>query len=57
MIMTTDPTPEGKQFLADPEGTSVRTGDVEPMEGMPLADAEEEEFVQLWAADPGNQGA
>ena len=28
-----------------------------PEEDLPLADAEDEEFAELWAADRGNQGA
>ena len=45
------------QFLTDPEGAATRTGDAEPIDEPVLADAEEEEMAELWAADPGNQGA
>ena len=45
------------QLLTDPEGTASRTRDAEPIEEPVLADAEEEEMAELWAADPGNQGA
>lgn len=45
------------QFLSDPEGAAIRTRDAEPIEDPALADAEEEEYVELWASDPGNQGA
>ena len=45
------------QFLTDPEGAAIRTRDAEPIEEPVLADAEEEEMAELWAADPGNQGA
>lgn len=53
----TIPIPELKQFLTDPEGTGVGRRDAEQPESLPPADAEEEEIAQLWAADPGNQGA
>lgn len=46
-----------KQLLADPEGTAIRRRDAEPIEDPVPADAEEEEFLELWASDPGNQGA
>ena len=45
------------QRLTDPEEGALRTRNAEPMEDPALADAEEEEFVELWASDPGNQGA
>ena len=45
------------QFLTDPEGAAIRTRDAEPIEEPVLADAEEEEMEELWAADRGNQGA
>lgn len=45
--------PERTQPFTDPEETAFRTRDAEPV----LADAEEEEVVELWAGDPGNQGA
>ena len=47
MMTTTFPIPEVTQFLSDPE----------PIEDPVLADAEEEEIAELWAGDPGNQGA
>ena len=43
--------------FTDPEGAAIRTRDAEPIEEPVLADAEEEEMAELWAADPGNQGA
>ena len=45
------------QLLTDPEGTAIQRRDAEPIEGPVLADAEEEEIAELWAGDPGNQGA
>jgi len=45
------------QFLTDDERAAMRTGDPEPIEGPVPADAEEEEIAELWAGDPGNQGA
>ena len=45
------------QFLTDPEGAAIRTRDAEPIEEPVRADAEEEEMAELWAVDPGNQGA
>ena len=45
------------QFLSDPEGSPIRTRDAEPIEKPVQADEEEEEMAELWAADPGNQGA
>ena len=50
-IMTTT------QLLTDPEGTAIRRRDAEPIEDPVLTDAEEEELAELWAGDPGNQGA
>ena len=52
-MTTTIPIPEVTQFFTDPEGAAIRTRDAEPV----LADAEEEEIAELWAGDPGNQGA
>jgi hypothetical protein len=49
MTSTTYPIPEVRQFFTDPERYT------EPIED--LAEAEEEEFVELWAGDTGNQGA
>jgi hypothetical protein len=45
------------QLLTDPEGAAIRRRDAEPIEDPILADAEEEEIAELWAGDPGNQGA
>ena len=45
------------QLLTDPEGTAIRRRDSEPIEDPVLTDAEEEELAELWAGDPGNQGA
>jgi hypothetical protein len=47
------------QLLTDLEGATIRRRDAEPIEDpVPvLADAEEEEIAELWAGDPGNQGA
>jgi hypothetical protein len=46
------------QFLTDREGAAIRMRDPEPIEDQPvLTDAEEEELAELWAGDPGNQGA
>ena len=50
-IMTTT------QLLTDLEGATSRRQDAEPIEDPVLADAEEEEIAELWAGDPGNQGA
>ena len=53
----TIPIHEVTQFSNDAEGASIRSRDAEPIEQPVLADAEKEELAQLWAADPGNQGA
>ena len=45
------------QLLTDPEGAAIYRRDPEPIEDPVLADAEEEEIAELWAGDPGNQGA
>jgi hypothetical protein len=45
------------QLLTDPEGAAIRMRDAEPIEDPVLTDAEEEEIAELWAGDPGNQGA
>ena len=52
-MTTTVRIPEMTQRFTDPEGRR----DAEPIEDRVLADAEEEEMAELWAADPGNQGA
>ena len=45
------------QFYNDNEGAAIRRQDTESIEDPVLADAEEEEIAELWAGDPGNQGA
>jgi hypothetical protein len=45
------------QRFNDPEGAAFRRQDPEPIEDPALADAEKEEIAELWAGDPGNQGA
>lgn len=45
------------QRFTDPEEAAIQRRDTDLREDLPLADAEEEEFVELWASDPGNQGA
>lgn len=45
------------QCFTDPKGAATGRRDVEPIEDPVLADAEEEEMAELWASDPGNQGA
>lgn len=58
IMAMTIPIAEMKQFFTDPEeAAAMRTRDTETMEEPPLAEAEEEEITELWAADPGNQGA
>jgi hypothetical protein len=57
MMTRTVPIPEVRQLLTDPEGAASLRRDPAPLEDPVLADAEEEEIAQLWAADPGNQGA
>lgn len=51
------PHPEVTHRWTDPEGDTHQRRAPEPIEDPALADAEEEEFVELWAGDPGNQGA
>jgi hypothetical protein len=51
-MITAVPIHEVTQLLTDP-----RRRDAEPIEDPVLADAEEEEMAELWARDPGNQGA
>jgi hypothetical protein len=45
------------QFLSDRERVANRRQDAESIEEPDLADAEEQEIAELWAADTGNQGA
>jgi hypothetical protein len=56
-MTTTDPMPERTQRSTDPEGAAFRMRDANPNDDRVLADAEEEEIAELWAGDPGNQGA
>jgi hypothetical protein len=56
-MTTTVPIPEVMQLLTDPEGAAIRRRDAEPNEDPVLADGEQEEILELWAGDPGNQGA
>jgi hypothetical protein len=48
---------EMRQRFTDPEEASIRRQEEEPNEDRLLADAEDEEFAELWASDRGNQGA
>jgi hypothetical protein len=57
MMTTTLQIPQVTQFLTDPEGTAIRRLDTGPIDDPILAGAEEEEIAELWAGDPGNQGA
>jgi hypothetical protein len=57
MMITTIPIPEDTQHLTAPEGAAIRREEAEPVQGLLMADAEEEEIAELWAVDPGNQGA
>ena len=57
MMTTTVWKPEMTHLSTDPEGADIRRGDPEPIEDPVMADAEEEEIAELWAGDPGNQGA
>ena len=45
------------QLVTDPEEAAIWRRDAGPTEDPVLADAEEEEIAELWAGDPGNQGA
>ena len=56
-MITTFPKPELTRVLTETEGAATRRQDAEQIEDPALADAEEEEMLQLWAGDPGNQGA
>lgn len=57
MTTTALPIPELTQFLADADETQLQSRDAALPSDPDLADAEEEEFAELWAADRGNQGA
>ena len=56
-MTTTVPIPEMTQHFSDPGAAAIPRSDAAPMEAPLPADAEEEEIAELWAADPGNQGA
>ena len=56
-MTTTVPIPEMTQRFSDSQGAAIPRPDAEPIESPLTADAEEEEIEELWAADPGNQGA
>lgn len=49
--------PDAMRLSTDAERAAVRILDPEPIAEPVLADAEEEEIAELWAGDPGNQGA
>lgn len=44
-----------RALSTDPDAEKTGMRDAEP--DYALADAEEEEYAELWASDPGNQGA
>lgn len=48
---------DASRLSTDAEAAAVRTLDAEPVVEPVLTDAEEEEIAELWAGDPGNQGA
>ena len=56
-MTTTFPGHKATQSLTDPEGAAFPRRDAEPMDHRVPAEAEEEEIAELWADDPGNQGA
>jgi hypothetical protein len=45
------------RFLNEREEVGLTSRDTEPIDDRVLADAEEEEFAELWASDRGNQGS
>ena len=55
-MSTTVPIPQPPQRFPYPQ-TAMRVADAQPAYEPDLAEAEEEEFALLWAADRGNQGA
>ena len=57
MTTTTYPIHEGRQFFINPQGAAFKNQKQEPIDPSLLADAEEEEMLELWAMDRGNQGA
>jgi hypothetical protein len=56
-MTTTVPIPKITRFLTHPEASAIRRQPAKRICDPALADAEEEEMAQLWADDPGNQGA
>ncbi|HWG22382.1 MAG TPA: hypothetical protein VG225_17795 [Terracidiphilus sp.] len=56
-MTTANAIPEVKKTLTDPGEAAIWRRDAEPIQNRVPADAEEEEFAELWAGDPGNQGA
>jgi hypothetical protein len=48
---------ETTQRFTEPESAAMPMGYADPNEEPVLAEAEEEEWEELWAADRGNQGA
>lgn len=54
-MTTTVPMFEATQFLTGADEAPLPRGDGDPDRS--LEDAEEEEMAELWAGDPGNQGA
>ncbi len=54
---TTFSSPDSTQLSTAPERAVIPNGDGEAIRPPVLADAEEEEIAELWAADPGNQGS
>ena len=54
-MTTTNPVPETTQSFTGPQPATVEMRDAEPESVQ--AEAEEEEFLELWAADRGNQAA
>lgn len=57
LMITTIPIPEVTRLRTSPEGATIQRVDAEPFESPVLADVEEEEVAEMWAADPGNQGS
>lgn len=48
---------DATRLVTDAERSALGTLDAEPIAEPVLADAEEQEIAELWAGDPGNQGA
>ena len=57
MMSTKHSVADESGLSTDAEAAAVRTLDAEPIVEPVLKDAEEEEIAELWAGDPGNQGA